>query len=68
MPRFIRQRGTIDIYDVEALLYQKVMDACKNQANLFNYIFKDSTTGRVPFSTFERTIIFISPQRGLLKL
>ena len=40
MPRFIRQRGTIDIYDVEARLYQKVINACQKQANLAKSISK----------------------------
>lgn len=37
MPKFIRQRGTIDIFDVEATLYQTIIHACEHQAGLFNY-------------------------------
>lgn len=51
MPRFIRQRGTIDIYDVEARLYQKVINACQKQANLFNY-------NPITTPTFESTYLF----------
>ena len=51
MPRFIRQRGTIDIYDVEANLYKKVLQACQNQARLFNYI-------PITTPTFESTSLF----------
>lgn len=51
MPRFIRQRGTIDIYDVEANLYQKVLNACQEQANLFNY-------NLIVVPTFESTALY----------
>lgn len=51
MPRFIRQRGTIDIYDTEALLYQKVLNACQKQANLYNY-------GPITVPTFESTALY----------
>ena len=51
MPRFIRQRGTIDIYDVEARLYQKVLNACQKQANLFNY-------NPITTPTFESTSLY----------
>ena len=37
MAKFIRQRGTIDIYEVEALLYNKILLACQKQASLFHY-------------------------------
>lgn len=37
MPKFLKQRGTIDIFDVEAVLYEKILDALKKQSRLFNY-------------------------------
>ena len=51
MAKFIRQRGTIDIYDVEALLYKRVLNACQNQAKLFNYT-------PITTPTFESTSLF----------
>lgn len=51
MAKFIRQRGTIDIYDVEALLYKRVLSACQNQAKLFNYT-------PITTPTFESTSLF----------
>ena len=51
MAKFIRQRGTIDIYDVEALLYKRVLSACQNQAKLFNYT-------PIITPTFESTSLF----------
>ena len=51
MPKFIRQRGTIDIYDTEARLYQKVLNACQTQANLFNY-------NPITTPTFESTALY----------
>jgi histidyl-tRNA synthetase len=51
MAKFIRQRGTIDIYDIEALLYKRVLSACQNQAKLFNYI-------PITTPTFESTSLF----------
>lgn len=51
MAKFIRQRGTIDIYDIEALLYKRVLSACQNQAKLFNYT-------PITTPTFESTALF----------
>ena len=51
MAKFIRQRGTIDIYDIEALLYKRVLSACQNQAKLFNYT-------PITTPTFESTSLF----------
>ena len=51
MAKFIRQRGTIDIYDTEALLYKRVLAACQNQAKLFNYT-------PITTPTFESTALF----------
>ena len=51
MAKFIRQRGTIDIYDLEALLYNKVIAACQKQASLYNY-------NPIVTPTFESTALY----------
>ena len=61
MPRFIRQRGTIDIYDVEANLYKKVLQACQNQARLFNYIpITTPTFESTSYTSVPKTIYVVS--------
>lgn len=37
MAKFIKQRGTIDIFDLEALLYQHVIKTCQEQSMLYHY-------------------------------
>ena len=51
MAKFIRQRGTMDIFDTEALLYKKVLNACQKQAALYNY-------SPITTPTFESTALF----------
>ncbi len=51
MAKFIRQRGTIDIYDNDALLYQSIIKTCNEEAMLFNY-------NPIMVPTFESTGLF----------
>ena len=51
MAKFIRQRGTLDIFDKNAMLYQYIIDTCYEVANSFNY-----TLIEVP--TFEQTALY----------
>ena len=51
MAKFIRQRGTIDIYDNDALLYQSIIKTCNEEAMLFNY-------NPIMGPTFESTGLF----------
>ena len=51
MAKFIRQRGTIDIYDNDALLYQSIIKTCNEEAMLFNY-------NPIMIPTFESTGLF----------
>jgi len=51
MAKFIRQRGTLDIYEDSASLFQKVTDACFKQAKLFNY-------KQIVVPTFESTGLY----------
>lgn len=37
MPKFLKPRGTIDIFDNEANVYQNILDTCKQVANNFNF-------------------------------
>ena len=51
MANFIRQRGTIDIYDKQGMLYQKVLNTCIEVANRFNYHL-------IEVPTFESTALY----------
>ena len=51
MAKFIRQRGTIDIYDLEALLYQQVIQVCQKQSMLYHY-------NPITVPTFESTALY----------
>lgn len=51
MAKFIKQRGTIDLYDAEALVYQRIIDVCHQQASLYN--FKP-----IVVPTFESTALY----------
>ncbi|MCI5745543.1 MAG: histidine--tRNA ligase [Erysipelotrichaceae bacterium] len=51
MAKFLKQRGTIDIFDTEALLFQHVVSTCQKQARLFNY-------KPIIIPTFESTALY----------